>query len=251
MNLKIKNWYGRLGNNIEQVKNAIQIALYYNYNVILPSHRFFNSTYLIFNPSISKEAKCLFGEDNYFRNKDEKVKDQNINKTINELKKLFIIKNINPLNKDECVIHIRSGDIFSTCIHPKYIQPPFDYYRRIIENNKFNKIYIISKCKNNPVIEKLLNYNKNIIFKVQDVEDDIKLLLGSSTVVESYSTFTSSLLVLSNNIEKVFRPNYQTDSIIYDRIILDETDLSDYKNKIGKWKNNNKQRELLLNYRME
>jgi hypothetical protein len=49
----------------------------------------------------------------------------------------------------------------------------------------------------------------------------------------------------------VFRPNYQTDSIIYDRIILDETDLSDYKNKIGKWKNNNKQRELLLNYRME
>ena len=34
MNLKIKNWYGRLGNNIEQVKNVIQIALHYNYNVI-------------------------------------------------------------------------------------------------------------------------------------------------------------------------------------------------------------------------
>ena len=251
MNLKIKNWYGRLGNNIEQVKNVIQIALHYNYNVILPTHKFFNSTYLIFNTNISKEAECLFGEDDYFRNKDEKVKEHNIDRTITELKKLFVIKNIAPLDQDDCVIHIRSGDIFSTCIHPKYIQPPFDYYRRIIENNKFNKIYIISKCRNNPVINKLLDYNKNIIFKVQDVEEDIKLLLGSKIVVESYSTFTSSLLILSDNIEKIFRPNYQTDSIVYSQLKVDETNLNDYKNKIGKWKNNNKQRELLLNYRIK
>ena len=31
--LKITSWYGRLGNNITQLKNVLHIALYCNYNI--------------------------------------------------------------------------------------------------------------------------------------------------------------------------------------------------------------------------
>ena len=33
MNLKINRWRGGLGNNIMQIRNAIQVALYYDYNM--------------------------------------------------------------------------------------------------------------------------------------------------------------------------------------------------------------------------
>ena len=39
MNLKINVWIGRLGNNISHVMNCIQVATYYNYNIIIPEHK--------------------------------------------------------------------------------------------------------------------------------------------------------------------------------------------------------------------
>ena len=35
MNLKINRWRGGLCNNIMQIRNAIQVALYYDYNIIV------------------------------------------------------------------------------------------------------------------------------------------------------------------------------------------------------------------------
>jgi len=49
MNICINNWYGRLGNNIIKVKHAL-LAIYYNFNVILPNHPYFNREYIIINP---------------------------------------------------------------------------------------------------------------------------------------------------------------------------------------------------------
>ena len=49
INLKINNWRGGIGQNIIQVRNVIQIALYYNYNIILPEHMLFSTTYIKIN----------------------------------------------------------------------------------------------------------------------------------------------------------------------------------------------------------
>ena len=64
--------------------------------------------------------------------------------------------------ENELYIYIRSGDIF---IRPHYLyaQPPLCFYEKIIKYNKFGKIFIISKNKNNPTIDYLLNYHSNIM----------------------------------------------------------------------------------------
>lgn len=40
--LVLQNWSGRLGNNIAQLVNIIDIAIYFNHNVTLKKHYFFN-----------------------------------------------------------------------------------------------------------------------------------------------------------------------------------------------------------------
>ena len=66
MNIKINKWYGRLGNNIIQVKNAINIALHYNYNIRIPYHIFFNKRYIKINNKITKKNRNITGEKNFF-----------------------------------------------------------------------------------------------------------------------------------------------------------------------------------------
>ena len=42
--VKIARWFGRLGNNIRQIFNAIQISFYYSCNISIPNHPFFDTS---------------------------------------------------------------------------------------------------------------------------------------------------------------------------------------------------------------
>ena len=68
-----------------------------------------------------------------------KNKIKHNSKTINILKNLFIIKNVEPFNNNTLIIHIRGGDIISykMQINRHYIIPPISYYKNIIDNNNF------------------------------------------------------------------------------------------------------------------
>lgn len=147
MNIHLEGWKGRLGNNIIQVKNVIQIALYYRYNVILPEHKYFNTTYITINSDIDYDNLCwklsphesfntrLIPETNW--------QWQNFKETLDILKEVFLIngKDIKPLNKKDLVIHIRGGDIFSRKPHSKYVMPPLSYFQDII-SNKYRRIHL-------------------------------------------------------------------------------------------------------------
>ena len=82
-----------------------------------------------------------------------------------------IIKNLNKVNidKEDLYIHIRSGDIFIIA-HSPYAQPPFCFYKAILNNYKFNKVHLIAQNKNNPVIEKILNEYSNVIYRKNDLK---------------------------------------------------------------------------------
>ena len=41
-------------------------------------------------------------------------------------------KELEPISKNTLVVHMRSGDIFSNCPHPKYIPPPLSFYKNIL-----------------------------------------------------------------------------------------------------------------------
>ena len=171
-----------------------------------------------------------------------------------------IIKNLNKVNvnKEDLYIHIRSGDIFIFA-HSPYAQPPFCFYKTILNNYKFNKVYLIAQDKNNPIIEKILSEYTNVIYKQNDIKEDISYLINAYNVVASISSFVNSIIQLNYNLEKLFDYNiYKMIEKIYhyhydlyqfpnNNFINYRMEPSPYYNKtMLNWKNNKKQRKLML-----
>lgn len=254
MILKISSWYGRLGNNILQVKNVISIALYYNYNIIIPTHKFFNKKKIILNREDT--ANEIFEDNFFYVNKierfDSKCYNLNIEKTLTILNNLFTIKynKLEALNNDDLVIHIRSGDLFTLNPPPEmYISPPLSYYQNIIENGLYKNIYLIAEDTKNPCINKLLELYPKISFKINDLETDIKYILRARNIVSSIGSFISSLLFFTKYTKIVYTPsNNHYDRRYFDNIKIIRTDLTEYLKIIDKWKNTDEQKKIMLTY---
>jgi hypothetical protein len=242
----IKNWYGRLGNNIIQICNAIHIALYYKEQIQLPPHTFFNTN--IIKEYFKNNNNKLKIENNisnlYHRHllKDipNEVFEINIEKVHNLLKKAFIIKQneFKKIDENDIIIHIRSGDVFSNNPHGGYTPPPLAYYTNILDNNKFNKIIIVCEDKINPVIDKLLKIYPNSVYNKNSLKDDIKIILGATTIISSVGTFIPSLKLLSDNIKKIYSTSLYSE------------ELKNYYLYNSPWKNTKFQRDLILNYKI-
>ena len=278
MNIIIRSWFGRLGNNIIQVLNAILIALYYNYNIILPGHKYFNKKYIILNSEIKIRDYKITNKDNfYFRyqisNIDIKAFEENNEKALEILKSCFIIKpRINRfkpsdnilLNENDVLIHIRSGDIFINNPHTEYIMPPLSYYEKIINDQKFNKqskgsfgipegnanhsFYLISEDRKNPCINELLKKYPEIIYLKQSLDDDIKLILSAHNIITSFGTFVHALLSISKNIKNLYKVSYDYNNTLLKDINIYKADLTEYHQLMRPWKNTAEQRKLMLNY---
>ena len=256
MNLCIKRWVGRLGNNMIQLLNVISIALYYNYNIIIPYHKYFKETYIVINKNITLDDQVITDDSQFFRkNTIQNIEFQlfhdinNTNKAIVILKNIFSFQEIRPLNNNDVVIHIRSGDIFKPNykLNPNYPCPPLSYYINIINNNHFENIYLIAEDTRNPTINKLLELYPNIHFKIQNLDDDIKVLLRSRNVIMSVGTFIPMLLTISNNIKNVYKTSFETEPI-GSHMTIHNTNLKEYYKKMFPWKNTEEQRELMMTY---
>ena len=265
MNILIRSWYGRLGNNIIQVLNAILIALYYNYNIILPGHKYFNKKYIILNSAINIRDYKITNKGNFFLryqilNIDIKAFEENNEKALEILRSCFIIKDkINRfkpsknilLNENDVLIHIRSGDIFSNNPHIEYIMPPLSYYEKIINHQKFNaknSFYLISEDRKNPCINELLKKYPKIIYLKQSLDDDIKLILSAHNIITSFGTFVHALLSISKNIKNLYKVSYDYNNTLLKDVNIYETDLTEYHQLMRPWKNTEEQRKLMLNY---
>ena len=117
-----------------------------------------------------------------------------------------ILKNLPKIktNKNDLYIHIRGSDIFKNKnpdFAPDYAQPPLCFYQKIINTFKFRKIIIISKDKENPVIDELLTRYKNIMYKSNSIEKDISYLSYAYNIVGSISSFLISIIKLNNNLK--------------------------------------------------
>jgi len=264
-NLQIR-YAGRLGNFFIKICHVLHMALYYNYNVILPKHEFFNTTYIIFNKDVTEQDEKITNEHCFFwidlnnliyngTGVNSDLYKQNHIKIIEILKKIFIVKSLEPSYENDLLIHIRSGDIFYNEVNPQYICPPLSYYIDIIEKNNFNKIILISENRNNPCINKLLEIYPKIQFKEQTLYNDIILVLSATNIVTSFGSFLPPLLELSDNIKNVYYPGYSNLTLQkyfnmsnskYKSI---DVDLWEYYNIIKPWKNTPEQIEIMMNYK--
>lgn len=121
------------------------------------------------------------------------------NEIVNNLPKVNV-------NKNDLIIHIRSGDIFQhkgeTDYAPDYSQPPLCFYQKILEQFKFSDIYIIAEDNIfNPVIEELKKKYPKIKYNQNSLEIDLSYLIYGYNIVGSISSFLISSIKLNDNIK--------------------------------------------------
>lgn len=264
MSINITIWNGRLGNNITQIVNAIIFANYFNINKInYPNHNIIKNNQIILN-NLNPNNIILnkIYHHNFFSRK--KICEQfNINENIfknifeNNLDLYSILNNIININSyslnlkdNDLVIHIRSGDVYSTNPHPGWVQPPLCFYEQIINEHKWDKIYLICEDKKSPVIKPLLNKYNNIIFNLQSLNNDIQYIVQAKNICFGMGSFIPSLLLLNTNLNNIYYPlyceRYLIDIIKYNN---NKTiyDLPTYIKK-GEWMNTPEQKKIMLEY---
>ena len=257
--LCLNPWYGRLGNNIHQLHNCILIGLYYNYNIRIPPHDFFSTTYiklhnLPITETITDKGNFFFNRSE-IKNIDKKLFSVNIKKSLDILRDCFIIKgdSILPLDDNDLVIHIRSGDIFSTCINKYYWQPPLSFYVNFINKNEFKNIYLVSEDNSNPCVDKLLELFPNIQYKQNTLEDDIKIILAAKIIISSNGWFVDELVKMSYNIKYVH--NYSNEWFIDELVKMSynvehvyNCSNQTYIDFVTPWENTSEQRNIMLTF---
>tara|TARA_B110000977_G_C11068379_1_gene488651 strand:+ start:2602 stop:2832 length:231 start_codon:yes stop_codon:yes gene_type:complete len=75
-------------------------------------------------------------------------------------------------------------------------------------------------------------YNKN------NLEEDIRLILGATNVIFSVGTFVKSLMIMSDNIKYLYGSPFNN------------KELQDYYKTMKPWKNTTEQRDFILTYKL-
>jgi hypothetical protein len=251
---------------IKNVEQALHVAYEKNYNVILPQCNLFNTCYIEINPTVTKTSpihpmgspaynhahghrkQSNFFEYNATTKFDTIVRDK--------IKSIFCIPPI-PLNSNDIVVHLRSGDIMRPNPHPRYIVPPLCYYVNILNAHHYDTIYIISEDTHNPCLKPLLHTFPNSVFRIQSLKDDIGYILGASNLIVSFGTFVPELARLSTNNPKIYIPNYllkphpkwhHADTICNNLDII-SINLSDYAESMYPWRATQIQKERIISYK--
>lgn len=262
MVLIIKQWYERLGNNLNQLRNCIYVALFYKHNIKIPPHSFLNSTFVeIFDEGEavkeekwSDESCCFFYREKILGITQDCFK-VNHGKVIHWLRNLFLLdyKTLKPLPNSTVVFHIRSGDIFKSNFHPKYVVPPVSFYTKVMNTNPhFKEIIILCEDMENPTINFLRKLYPKAICKLRPLIEDIKILLSAQNVVMSFGSFIPNLCVLSGHTKHLYATCYC--SRLFDikevPFQLHIINAKSFYQKMGDWKNSPEQRRLLLTFKI-
>jgi len=265
-----------MGNQLLAMLNIIYYTFYFKHfkALKLPGNQFF---------ALKNEKNTHDTEDKLTCNCDE-IKD--ITRRINpcsdwfcigvkELKRVFnehvrykFPDDITKLRYD-IGIHIRSGDIFGGNVHWEYVQPPLDYYIKIINKNPTKSIIIVHDSNirkphwRNPVLDKLIEYIetnelKNVNIQSKSIREDMAALCCSKTIICAMGTFSFMCYIISPITQQIYIPHYMINKkrgknwfVLNeeDKDVVNVIDISSYI-KVGSWKNKPEQRELMLNYKM-
>ena len=238
----------RLGNNIIQLSNIIDIAITYKHNIKFNIENLIFFDLSVIETYFNKYNNIEIITDNYnffYNNKlpfPNRIFNQNVEERNKILQKAFLINNIDKLNENDLVIHIRSGDIFSSKPHHDYVPPPLSYYTKEIDKYKYDKIHIICEDTKNPVVNELLKLCKNAVHNENNLEKDIRIILGATNIIFSIGTFIPSLMLLSNNKKYVYGKSFNMETGV------DDQEFKEYYKIMKPWKNTIEQRNYILTY---
>ena len=160
-------------------------------------------------------------------------------------------------DKNDLYIYIRSGDSFQ--IGGNHYPPsPFCFYKKIISNFKFNKIYLISQDDKSPIIRKLLKDYTQIRHKLNSKEVDIATIMNAYNLVNSVSSFSLASIAFNDNLINLFEYevypygtgaihfHYDFDKLEREFNIYRMKPSEEFYVKTFAWENTKEQRDLLF-----
>jgi hypothetical protein len=233
--LRINEWYGRLGNNLLQLVRIIHSGIKHNALVVYPEHQLLKNTIFDFHDIKDTEIEIdfrdtFFNKNKYYTNDIHPYEYKTIlDKYIYPIINLVSIPDEITPNKNDLVISVRSGDVvapsfFKNKAHFPYIQPPISFYKTIIENNKFNRIFLVAEDRRNPIINLLIELYPNIITIINENDQninveksaytnqstiyDLSLLLKAYNLVLPNGTWGTMIASLNKNIKNIYCTNF-------------------------------------------
>lgn len=256
----ISHWYGRLGNNIQQICNGILFSEVRNEGFFSPSHDLIEK--VIFNYS----NQTMVRPGRFFHyNTSNKDFDIDLNFLYSNIRRVaiqYIVPNFkfsigNSFGDDTLVIHIRSGDIFEHEHNPPhdYTPNPLIYYTSLIES--FENIIVVTENDSyNPIVSELKKY-PNVVVQSSTVADDFATLMRAKNLASSGTgTFAIAAALCSSNIKNFYCSNLYLDEHLNPEMLITSgikvlmMDLPDYLTH-KTWKNNEEQRKFILEYTHE
>lgn len=260
--VNISEWYGRFGNNINQLIHACLLSENLGCEFFYPKHPYFKAKdWQTYSEHVKKWCgmpyfhadETLFSrtsfEEKYFTvsiNDERRICRDKIAKEIISIPDYDI-------PEDVIVIHVRGGDVFMENPHPGFLQPPLAYYIAIIEKEAItdlSKVWIVthSDQPHNPVIDILEEMGCKIF--MESLAWSVVILSNAKRCVLCKSSFSKFCFFFSNKIKKLYAPDYvlETDNIqeVTD-INLFKVNLPNYIEQ-GTWKASQKQLSTMINY---
>lgn len=164
---------------------------------------------------------------------------------------------------DALLIHIRSGDIFSTWVAPTYPQPPLAFYqmviRRLLSEGRIRRITMVFENRLNPVIPVLeawiADLGVPLTTQSGTLVDDVAALMNGRYLVFGLGTFGPGVCQLSEHVEQIFYfasgwPQHFKSIPTIGRVV-EVLDVAGAYTKVGEWDNSPERRALMLDYPAE
>ena len=242
----IKQWFGRLGNNICQICNGIIYSQFHNHGFISPFHQYINVIdYNTNGQPPTNYNNFFFWFQSVDGTKDFEIAPEVIINNTRDVAKTWVAPNFKfpveePLDDDTLVIHIRNGDLFQG--KSWMLPPPLAYYLEIIQ--KYKKTLVVAEQGNNPVVPAL----QRLGIKIQSstVEEDFSTLLRAKNLAISCGTFAVTAALCSTNIKNVYCFNYP---------YVKEKDITTHvingENYLTSWENTPEQLKFILEYNLQ
>jgi hypothetical protein len=255
----IPRWFGRLGNNIQQISNAIYFCRKNGISFSSPESVYLNAINYNFGSNqfkIKEDSHNWF----YFYNGPDVDFDVDID-DLNSQRKSICEEYVLPALKinhadlstpiEDLVIHIRSGDIYSRW-PATHTQNPLAYYIQLYL--MFNgKVIIVAEDIHNPIVEFLDGICSDI--RILDEMESFTLLLRAKNLATSGAgSFAISSAFCSLNLENLYCTDLYLENSLNPTMLKEQlnvlmADVSGNKYfKVGEWNTAQHDISKILNY---
>lgn len=258
----IPRWFGRLGNNIQQISNGIYFCRQNKIHFTSPDHPHINPIDINFGDTEYRIKDTSHNWFYFFQGEDAdfQVDEYDLNLQRKKICEEYILPKLkinhaeldDVFDEDILVAHIRSGDVYSPRTHPAYVQNPLSYYLQLYE--MFNGKVIFVTEDTDSIIAKAFD-NLNIHINVLDVTQSMSLMLRAKAIATSgVGTFALSAAFCSKNIKKLYctnlwLPDALNPSMLKEHLDVYSADINDNKYiKVGEWKHSSEALNKVISY---